>query len=150
MHRSKVETMYTVAEIMTRDLVTLREGDTLDSADRYLELGHIRHLPVVRGRKIVGLVTHRDLLRYSLRREPRTGADVVARDVMTRDLTTVRPETSLLEAIRIMLTNKFGCLPVTTEDGALLGIITESDLLRVAAQRAEEIDFREAATEYND
>ncbi len=141
--------MYTAADLMNRELVTLRESDTLDDADRYLELGHIRHLPVVRGRKLVGLVTHRDLLRHCRRLDPSTGAHILVRDAMTRDLTTVSPGTSVREAIHIMLNNKFGCLPVTGEDGTLLGIITESDLLRVADAHVEERDRRESATEYD-
>lgn len=139
--------MFTVSEIMSRDLVSLSESEPLGTAEEYLDLGHIRHLPVVRGRKLVGLVTHRDLLRAC-------GGSVdararVAQEVMTRDVVTVRPDSAVREAIRLMLTNKFGCLPVTTADGTLVGIVTESDLLKFAAERAADIDRREAAAEYS-
>ena len=139
--------MYTVAQLMTRDVVTLREGETLEDADALLERRHVRHLPVVRGKKLVGLVTHRDLLR-AFQASGKTRRPVLARDAMTRDVTTLRPDASLLEAIRLMLANKFGCLPVTARDGTLVGIVTESDLLRVAAERVEEIDRRDLAAEF--
>jgi CBS domain-containing protein len=139
--------VYTVGELMTRELVTLHENDELESADELLELAHIRHLPVVRGRKLAGLVTHRDLLRHCGRRNA-SGATARARDAMTREVLTVRPDTPVVDATRLMLGNKFGCLPVTSADGTLLGIVTESDLLRVAAERAEELDRRDLSAEY--
>lgn len=140
--------MFTIDKLMTRELVTLRDDETLDDADWILDRKHIRHLPVVRGKKLVGLLTHRDLLRHFGRKGARKGP-VMAKDAMTQDVTTVRPEASLLEAIRLMLANRFGCLPVTTKDGTLVGIVTESDLLRVAAERVEEIDRRQLAADYD-
>jgi CBS domain-containing protein len=140
--------MFTVNHVMSRHLVTLKESDSLESADEYLQLGNIRHLPVVRGKKLVGLITHRDLLRSWQRKDARTGRLVCTREAMTRELVTIRPHTPVREAIDLMLNNKFGCLPVTEEDGTLVGIITESDLLRVAYERAEELDRAELAAEY--
>jgi CBS domain-containing protein len=139
--------VYTAAELMSRTLVTLQEKDSLQDAERWLELGHIRHLPVVRGKKLVGLITHRDLIRHAAR--PIASArPVKAGDVMNREVTFIRPDTPVREAIRIMLHNKFGCLPVTTESGTLVGIITESDLLRVAAVRVQELDEQKPAADY--
>ncbi len=140
--------MYTAADLMTRTLVTLREDDTLDEADHYLELANIRHLPVVSGRKLVGLVTHRDLLRHCRRKDPRTGRQITAGEAMTREVKAVRPETSAREVIRILRTHKFGCLPVTLQSGALVGIITEHDLLRIAEQWIEQLDLREEGASY--
>jgi CBS domain-containing protein len=142
--------MYTMSDLMTRELVTLREGDGLEVADALIESGHIRHLPVVANRKLVGLLTHRDLLRHCRRRDPYSGSPILAGEVMRREVVTVRPETSARAAIRLMLDRKLGCLPVTTEDGTLVGIVTEADLLKVADARLEEIDRRELAAEYED
>lgn len=137
--------MVTVGDMMTQSLVTLREVDSLQSADEWLELGHIRHLPVVRGRKLVGLITHRDLLRQCHQLDAGPGKQRLAREVMTREVTTVRPETPLRDAIRLMLSNKFGCLPVTTDDDTLVGIITESDLLRMAERHLTDLHLPEDA-----
>jgi CBS domain-containing protein len=140
--------MYSMQDVMQRHLVTLREGDTLESADQLIKLGHLRHLPVVREGKLVGLVTHRDLLRHAARKRADSGP-VRVREMMTERVASVRPETSLRYAIDLMLANKFGCLPVTASDGTLLGIVTDSDLLRVAADRCEELDRRALAAEYD-
>lgn len=128
----------TVGDFMTRELVTLQESDDLALAEQMLRLGSIRHLPVVRSGKLVGLLTHRDLLRVAVHHLP---AKTTAAEVMTRDLTSVRPTTSLVQAARTMLSHKFGCLPVCEEDGKLMGIITESDFVRFAADIVQDLDL---------
>jgi CBS domain-containing protein len=137
-----------VGDFMTRELVTVNEDDDLALAESMLRLGGIRHLPVVRHGALVGLVTHRDLLRSAAtivdRRKTR------ASDVMTRDPEVVRPHTSLVRAARLMLEKKFGCLPVVEEDGKLVGIITESDFVRFAADVVQDLDLvAEAASAQN-
>ncbi len=131
--------MITVSDFMTRELVTVKESDDLALADSILRLGGIRHLPVVRERKLVGLVTHRDMLRTGAR-----GAEarvMRAQDIMTRQLTTVEPRQSLVRAARIMLEHKYGCLPVCEQDGTLVGIITEADFVRFAADVVQDLDL---------
>jgi CBS domain-containing protein len=127
-----------VGDFMTRDLVTVQESDDLALAEQLLRLGGIRHLPVVREKKLVGLLTHRDLLRSAVTRPAKT---TLASDVMTREPTTARPGTSLVQAARVMLANKFGCLPVCEEDGTLVGIITEADFVRFAADVVQDLDL---------
>src|SRR5690349_7133797 len=100
-----------VSEIMTRGLVTVQEGQSLAAATALLREHSIRHLPVVNRGCLVGLVTQRDILRVlgDSRRMPQ---DILVRDLMTRDVATVTPDTSVREAIRVLLNNKYGCLPV--------------------------------------
>ncbi len=133
--------MITVADFMSRQLVTVNEGDDLALAESILRLGGIRHLPVVREGKLVGLLTQRDLLRSGASGGGPTARAVAARDIMTRDVTTVAPETSLAHAAHLMLRHKYGCLPVCGPEGALLGIITESDFVRFAADVVEDLDL---------
>jgi len=128
----------TVGDFMTRELVTIQERDDLALADRMLALGGIRHLPVVRDGKLVGILTHRDLLRSAVSRPAET---TLAHDVMTREPIAVRPTTSLVHAARVMLERKFGCLPVCEEDGTLVGIITEADFVRFAADMVQDLDL---------
>ncbi|HSB19262.1 MAG TPA: CBS domain-containing protein [Anaeromyxobacteraceae bacterium] len=130
--------MITVGDFMTRDLVTVKEEDDLALAESILRLGGIRHLPVVREGKLVGLVTQRDLLRSAAVRSHKSTR---ASDIMVREVTAVRPDTSLVQAAKIMLANKFGCLPVTEEGGRLAGIITESDFVRFAADVVQDLDM---------
>ena len=143
--------MKTVGELMTRDLVTLKETQNLALADELLRLHRIRHLPVVREGKLVGLITHRDLLKAaSLKGLDPARQPSWAADIMNREVKTVRPETSLREAVKVMLDNKFGCLPVVSDNGALLGILTEADLVRYAQQLIGDLDRLSEAAEYEE
>jgi CBS domain-containing membrane protein len=131
----------TVGDIMTREVVTLAEDDTLADARRCMERGRVRHLPVVRGSTLVGLLTHRDLLAASFsvfaqtsrREEHQLFAQVPVRELM-REAYAVAPGTRVREAARVMLDNQYGCLPVVDDAGNLLGIVTEADYLRLAVR----------------
>jgi CBS domain-containing membrane protein len=131
-----------VAELMSTDLVTLTEDETLAHAQRCMARGRIRHLPVVRDGRLVGLVTHRDLLAASFsifaeveRNEQRRIFDTVrVVEAMHRDVVTVSPELRVAQAARILLENKYGCLPVVDGDTVLVGIVTEADFLRLTVR----------------
>jgi len=130
----------TVSELMESEIVTLAAGDRLDLADDVMRLGRVRHIPVLEDGRVVGIVTHRDLLAASLskalsfdpqhRRTFMRSVDVG--EVMTREPVTVGPEASLREAARLMIGRRIGCLPVVRPDGTLVGLLTETDLLRAA------------------
>jgi len=132
----------TVADFMTTDVVTLTEDETLAHAQRCMARGRIRHLPVVRERTLVGLITHRDLLAASFSifaeieaNEQRRVFDTVrVVEAMHRDVVTVSPELPVSKAARILLENKYGCLPVVDDEQQLQGIITEADFLRLTVQ----------------
>ena len=132
--------MYLVEDLMTRDLITLKPQDDLGQADAIMDRGRIRHLPVVDGRRrLVGLVTHRDLLRVFAQRS--AGAkSTLAKEVMTTGVTTVTPQTTLNRALKVMIRNKYGCLPVIDGEGVLVGLITEFDLVKFAAHFVRELD----------
>ncbi len=132
--------MISVAEFMTKDLVTVREADDLALAEALLKLGGIRHLPVVRERKLVGILTQRDVLRSGLSGK-QAAREMAISEVMTKDPTSVRPGLGLAQAARLMLERKFGCLPVCEEDGTLVGIVTEADFVRFAADVVRDLDF---------
>jgi len=139
-----------VKDVMSTDLITLNEDETLDLVEQVMRLGRVRHLPVTRASELVGLVTHRDLLRASISALADIGEDerqemmsrVQVRDIMNVDIRTVDPEMPLMQAAAILLENRFGCLPVVGERGALDGILTEADFLRfsmVLVKRIEEL-----------
>ncbi len=132
-----------VSELMTTDVVTLMEDETLLHAQRCMERGRIRHLPVVGGDgRLVGLVTHRDLLASSFSlfaevasaEQRRVFASLPVCDIMHRRVLSVAPDLPVADAARILLRNKFGCLPVVDEDGRLCGIVTEADFLRLTVR----------------
>lgn len=130
----------TVAALMQRDYVSVAPRDRLDFVDDVMALGRIRHMPVLEEGKLVGVVSQRDLLAASLSKalefdqgQRRTFMrSVVVDEVMTREPITVSPEATLREAALLMLKHRIGCLPVVDEDGELVGMITETDLLRGA------------------
>jgi len=136
----------TVADIMSREVVTLTEDDTLADARTCMERGRVRYLPVLRDGKLVGLVTHRDMLAASFsvfsqvseQEERRVLAQVPVAELM-HDVVTATPEMSVREAARVLLDNRFGCLPVVDRNGTLVGIVTEADFLRLAVRMLEAI-----------
>jgi CBS domain-containing protein len=132
--------MISVAEFMTRDLVTVREADDVALAESLLRVSGIRHLPVVRDRKLVGILTQRDVLRSGLSGTASARERAVS-DVMTKDPTSVRPGLGLAAAARLMLERKYGCLPVCEDDGTLVGIVTEADFVRFAADVVRDLDL---------
>jgi CBS domain-containing membrane protein len=140
--------MRTVEEIMTREVVTLNAEDALIEVDDLLKRNHIRHVPVVQGRRLVGLVSHRDLIRALARHPPgKATHPPTVKDVMTAEVETVAPHASAREAIERLLDHKFGCLPVVDAQGELVGIVTEFDFLRLAHKLLKEHEQRPAGTE---
>ena len=124
---------------MQREVVTLREDDQLTLADDVMRLGLVRHMPVLAGEKLVGVVSNRDLLAASLssalRFEPAERRvflhSVEVREVMSKDVVSVGPDLQIAKAARILIERRIGCLPVVKE-GQLVGLVTETDLLRAA------------------
>ena len=129
----------TVRELMTGIVETLAVGDTLSMARRQIEQGRIRHLPVVDGNeRVVGLITHRHILTAWVshgqpgREAPgRVAGEVSVEMLMEKDVLTVDPDTAAAEAARLLISHRFGCLPVV-EQGKLVGILTEADFVRFA------------------
>jgi len=127
----------TVGLFMTRDLFTVRPDDIVDFAATLMDWRHIRHVPVEDDKgMLVGLVSHRDLLR--LVAQGRMGKDhrVTVEEIMNPNPITVNPETSTVEAIQIMRKKGLACLPVT-RDRKLVGIVSEHDLIIVASHLLE-------------
>ena len=137
-----------VVEIMQTDVATLAPNECLDLADDVMRLGGIRHLPVIDDIRLVGLVSSRDLLAASLTKslefDPlahRSFMRVIkVSDVMSSDVITVGPDATLSEAAALLLKHKIGCLPVVEDDDVLIGLVTETDLLKVAFLR-EDLPF---------
>lgn len=129
------QTYRTVGQFMSTDLFTVKPGDLIDLAASVMDWRHIRHVPVEdQEGRLVGLVTHRALLR--LLSKGRSNIDtnpVTVREVMIENPLTVSPCTSSLEAIEIMRINRVGCLPVVEND-QLVGIVTSYDFLEASAR----------------
>jgi len=114
-----------VADLMSTMVITIGERAPIAEAVERMHADDIRHLPVVDdGGRIVGILSDRDL----------RGADPAesVAQRMTEDPLTVQPETLAYEATALMLDRKVGALPVTDRSGRVVGVITETDFLRVA------------------
>jgi CBS domain-containing protein/ribosome-associated translation inhibitor RaiA len=136
-----------VSELMEREVATLQRSDRLDLADDIMRLGRIRHLPVLEGDRLVGILSNRDLLAASLTRamdfEPSHRRafmrSVEVKEVMTQDVYTLGPNASVEEAGRQMLRRQIGCIPVVKSRGELLGLITETGLLKAALRIEDDV-----------
>ena len=135
-----------VDHIMSTELVTLEEDEDLGLADTIMNLARIRHLPVVRRTQLIGLVTHRDILRAQVslfaeltpKQSAQINREILACDIMTREVETVAPGTSVLEVARLMYRRKLGCVPVVDPEGALVGIVTEADFVKLVIDGLEQ------------
>ncbi|MFQ5513805.1 MAG: CBS domain-containing protein [Myxococcota bacterium] len=122
---------------MSRKVVSISADDDLQIVSEIMQLGRVRHLPVVQRGELVGVVSQRDLLHASLSNviglpceEQRLFLRGVSiSQVMSSPPIAVAPAVSVREAARVMAERKIGCLPVV-EEGRLLGIVTETDVLR--------------------
>lgn len=125
-----------VSDIMIKEVATLDVNDELSLANDIMRLGRIRHLPVVDGTRLVGIISERDLFRSSLAQalgyETKATRDLMKtlriKDVMVTQVVTVTPDTDLKVAVRMMVERKIGCLPVVEGD-RLAGLVTETDIL---------------------
>jgi CBS domain-containing protein/gamma-glutamyl:cysteine ligase YbdK (ATP-grasp superfamily) len=124
----------TVGQFMSTDLFTLRPNDLVDLAASLMEWRHIRHVPVEdENGRLVGLVTHRGLLRLLSRGSTAPdAASMTVREIMKPNPTSVTSTTPTLEAIEIMRRSGIGCLPVV-DDNQLVGIVTSYDFLTATA-----------------
>ena len=123
-----------VRDVMTRQVLVIEPNAPCDTARRVMEEKRIRHLPVVGGGRLLGMVSDRDV------RSAAAGTSTPVSKIMTRDPMTVSSATRVEHAARRMLDGRFGSLPVVDGD-ALVGIVTYTDLLRAF------VDVIETATQ---
>ena len=120
---------------MSTDVFTVRPDDLIDLAASVMDWRHIRHVPVEdQEGRLVGLVTHRGLLRMMINNQSKL---TTVRDIMVTNPVTITPSTSSLEAMKLMRSNRVGCLPVVEGD-QLVGIITSYDFLEASAKLFEQ------------
>jgi acetoin utilization protein AcuB len=136
----------TAEEIMTEDVTTIDEGADVGAALEIMEEREIRHLPVVRGREVVGMLSDRDVRGLGLsmvhdlesldRLQARLGAEVSS--LMTGNVLTVNRVTDVKEIVDLLLEEKVSAVPVVEEDtNDLVGIVSYVDVLRAVGDALE-------------
>lgn len=132
-----MKTIPPISTIMSVKIITLKKDDDLETAEHLFKKHKIRHIPVVNGHTIIGMLSYTDLLRISF-------ADAVddseteieslvynmfsIEQVMAKNVITVSSDTSIKDVAKILAKKEFHALPVV-DDGVLVGIVTTTDLI---------------------
>ena len=132
-----------VSQIMTKNLVTLTTKDDLVKAEELFKKNNIRHIPVVSGSAIIGMLSYTDLMRISF-------ADAIDEDehdvdtmvynmfsieqVMVKDVVSVSPTTTIKEVAQFLAEKEFHALPVVDQE-RLVGIVTTTDLINYLVEQ---------------
>ncbi len=126
-----------VADLMTPDPVTVQPTTPVGEVWQTMVERRFRHMLVAdETNGLLGLVSQRDLVAvaYAAGLRADRDDDRPIAELMHSSVVTVRPECCAAEAARHMLSSKHSCLPVVSDDGALVGILTEADFLRLATR----------------
>ncbi|HRB70678.1 CBS domain-containing protein [Flavobacterium sp. WV_118_3] len=132
-----------VSSIMTKNVVKLNLTDDLTKAEMLFKKNNIRHIPVVNGNNIIGMLSYTDLLRISFADAVDDDEEIIdttvynmftIEQVMAKRLVTIAPETTIKEAAEILATKEFHALPVVEGD-LLVGIVTTTDLIKYLIQQ---------------
>lgn len=127
-----------ISSLMNTDLFTVRQTELVDLAANMMDWWHLRHIPVEDDdHNLVGLLTHRVLMRFAFNRSPED-MEVPVSEVMDTDPICVTPETRTLDAIALMRQKKISCLPVVDANHLLVGLVTEDALMGIAARLLEQ------------
>ena len=127
-----------VGEIMTEDVLTVDMDDTLRTVNQIFHKKNFHHLLVVRDKKLTGVISDRDFIKYvspflhslSEREQDRSTLNTKVHQIMSRDPVTVTRETTVDDASKLLLKHNISCLPVVTDNGEIKGIVTWKDFLR--------------------
>ncbi|MBI4382828.1 MAG: CBS domain-containing protein [Nitrospinae bacterium] len=126
-----------VGEIMVKHLITIKKTDSLKDAQGLMVKHSIRHLPVIDGSELLGIITESDIRGAFIQQGNRNKggeiqlmdpARMKVNDHMTRNALTVSPDTHIEDAALLIYQNKIGALPVV-RDGKLAGIVSIMDIL---------------------
>jgi CBS domain-containing protein len=125
-----------VADVMTGKVVTLSPHHSFNDAANLMNDRYFRHCVVVdSGRKVVGVISDRDILR-ALARNPNARSKSLDQ-IMTPNPITVRRSTPIVDAVSKIVAKRINCLPVVDDDGTVCGIVTSTDLLKSYQQLLE-------------
>lgn len=126
-----------VSTIMSVKIIKLKKDDDLEKAEHLFKKHKIRHIPVVDGNAIIGILSYTDLLRISFADAVDENEDEIEslvynmftiEQVMAKNVVTVSSDLSIKEVAKILAKREFHALPIV-DDGSLVGIVTTTDLI---------------------
>ena len=122
------------SDLMSKEVVTLKEDALISEATRIFTEKRFRHIPVVStSLELTGMLSDRDVLRYAAQGKPQTEP---VRVLMSHPVVVASFDTEIREIARVLFDERIGCMPIALEDGSLGGIITRSDILRTLVVQA--------------
>ena len=127
-----------ISKIMTTNIIAVHQGQKLSDVRHIIVDSNIHHVPVVDGKKLVGLISFTDLIKLNIvisGADERTIDSIVdqqftIQDIMTTELTTVKNTNSVRQASKILAESNFHSLPVINEQEEIVGIVTMTDLIQ--------------------
>ena len=127
-----------VSQIASTALITIQMGQKLSDARKLMQVNQIHHVPVVNGTKLVGLLSAVDLASLSLTSfgsDERSNDTILdnqfsVEDVMSKNVVTIKPTTSIREVAEMLAEGHFHSLPIVDKEGNLKGLVTSTDLIR--------------------
>jgi CBS domain-containing protein len=126
---SRQEASMHTSAIMTRNVVVVSPTLPVGVAARLMQQVHVRHLPVVEERKLVGILSDRDLVKHA--------AHATCGEAMTPAPITCSPDASVGRVASLMLEHKIDSIPIVGISGTLIGLVTSTDLLGLLVDRAQ-------------
>jgi len=137
--------MIQIEDVMTRNPSTLSRFSSLADARQLMSENKFRHVPVVDDGELLGVVSQRNVLAHGNADALAVGKEellenekgILLADIMTSDLITIGPKTSIRSAAQLILKHKVGCLPVINNEGKMAGIVTDTDFVAITTQLLE-------------
>lgn len=127
-----------ISNIMSSNIVAVQEGESLSEVRHKMVGNSIHHIPVLSGKKLVGMVSFTDMMKLNVvisGADDRTIDAIIdqqfqTKDIMSKDLDTLDTKDTIRRAADILAESNFHAIPVTNGSGELQGIVTSSDLIR--------------------
>ena len=120
-----------VSNIMTKKVIVANESDSVQKVAMLLRTNNIRGLPIVAKNKIVGILTERDIVSKVVA-ENKSPREITAGKIMSPKIITAEPDNSIMDIAKLMSANNVGRIPVVDKKGNLVGIVTETDITKIA------------------
>jgi CBS domain-containing protein len=118
-----------IRDVMTTNPKAIETSTPIAEAARSMKTENVGSLPIVEGDRLVGMLTDRDIVVRGIA-ESKDVSSATAGEIASRDVVSVDPQQSLDEALRLMGEHQIRRLPVTEEDGRLVGIVAQADIAR--------------------